>query len=469
MILDHIEPIELSDDDIRKFFNEMRSLRYLSVGLDYLYRQVAKIEGHVRSPIDPSVVTFSMGNDPNAHIPRDVRDLVAASFHWYAVSACNYIRMVGWIWKQVNPKAPGPLKYVEAVAHDLKTWRDKVGAHFAKHAGSYHDNDAEREASVIYAVAFLDDSFVAPPMTVRLRRSGKATSSQALRPWRLTKVHEELRKRYWPANEQPLDTDESASTHRVVIHPSAAKHAFDLYVKHYVKGDVKAWSIEHQVGLYDAAEKAFDDPSDSSHFARIYNALRGYWKVFRGTKGCWGLQRTFDELMKLPQTLRGRRLSQLQEDEWRSVWDCIYRLREIKPNKHGPSLTAISKFLHFWNPRLFVIFDSEAMDSWAFAHKWVRAQMPSENDVAHLHGDHLPKEKNLVRYLRVLRFASDLIKGNTHVMPFFVSTVRANAGDIEIPEDIASYEATAVEWCLLGLVELPPAGVTRGPEAGEST
>ena len=61
--------------------------------------------------------------------------------------------------------------------------------------------------------------------------------------------------------------------------------------------------------------------------------------------------------------------------------------------------------------------------------------------------------------LRLIRFGSELIQSNPHIRKAFAKSVKARAKDANIPADIETYEATAVEWCLLGLVELRPPGV----------
>ena len=65
----------------------------------------------------------------------------------------------------------------------------------------------------------------------------------------------------------------------------------------------------------------------------------------------------------------------------------------------------------------------------------------------------------LSRYLRVLAFASDFVKANGGILAEFARTVRELAGGTTVPGEIETCEATAVEWCLIGLAEMPPEGV----------
>lgn len=195
--LDYIENFTLSGENLAKYFNELNSLRYLSEGLSFLYKQVKKVEATVTKRIDPKIRVFSYGNDPRmAGIPRD---LIACSFHWYAVSVCNYALMIGWLRHNVDPNSPPPKDYINSFIPEVKAWRDKVAAHFAKADEDMRDTIAEKEASVFYPIGFDDDAFYAAPMKLTMTSKGKRITSDALQKWSLTKTHEQLLLRYWPA------------------------------------------------------------------------------------------------------------------------------------------------------------------------------------------------------------------------------------------------------------------------------
>jgi hypothetical protein len=128
-----------------------------------------------------------------------------------------------------------------------------------------------------------------------------------------------------------------------------------------------AWSIEHKLDLYVLADRAFGPlGSDSERyeaFAEVYRNLRGYWQVFRGAKERWECAPLFDVLRSLDGVARstGVSLSSLKV-AIQSVRAAVTALREIKRTKSGdfPIMTA-SKFLHFFNPRLFPIFDTQVI------------------------------------------------------------------------------------------------------------
>jgi hypothetical protein len=193
MILDHIDHLELAERDVQRRHNEIQTLQYLRIGLHYLYSQVSRVEQEILRRVGRCIRYVSYGNDPQlAWAPRD---WIACSFHWYAVSACNYVWLVGWLAQQVNASRSEPRKYADSIIPAIVRYRHKVGAHLAK-VFPKSDSVATMDASVI-PVTFDRDAFYAGAMTVTLRRQGQATESARFR-WSLTKSHEELTPRYWP-------------------------------------------------------------------------------------------------------------------------------------------------------------------------------------------------------------------------------------------------------------------------------
>ena len=55
-----------------------------------------------------------------------------------------------------------------------------------------------------------------------------------------------------------------------------------------------------------------------------------------------------------------------------------------------------------------------------------------------------------------------MVRDNPHVPQVFAEHVQSHAARETLPADLERYEAAAVEWLLLGLVELPPDGVATG-------
>ena len=87
MIIDYADILELPDEDTEQYFNELRSLEYLSTGLNFLNAQVQRIEAEVSGRVGKDKVVHMYGNAPALEgVPQD---LVACAFHWYSVTACQ--------------------------------------------------------------------------------------------------------------------------------------------------------------------------------------------------------------------------------------------------------------------------------------------------------------------------------------------------------------------------------------------
>lgn len=214
MILDHIEMLDFPDDKVKAYGNEFQSLRNLSQGLSLLYESTRRIEQKAKEQIkDGSVLEsmppevrksfegkdiryFSAGNDPSLAWLN--KGLLYCFFHWYSVSACNYVRLVGWLSQQEDAQRPKPREYVDSVIPGVLCFRDKIAAHFARAGYNEKDTEADRVASVLYQVGFKDGRFYAPIWKVTARRGGKESTSTNEGSWSITEIHEALCKRYKP-------------------------------------------------------------------------------------------------------------------------------------------------------------------------------------------------------------------------------------------------------------------------------
>lgn len=168
----------------------------------------------------------------------------------------------------------------------------------------------------------------------------------------------------------------------------------------------------------------------------------------------------------LPAELRNCRLSEFADPTSAmldQLWCAITTAGEIKQNKDGPSLVALTKFLHFWNPRLFVIADREVVWNWVLRHRWIWAQVELvcgeiEAVLSPAVRKHQYYSTELAKYLAVLVWGGRVLRDNPGVCEAFASYVRREAeGSVDL--DLREYEGAALEWLLLGLVELPPEGI----------
>lgn len=196
LVIDHIDNLQLSEDAAKKYFNELRSLCYLACGIWFLYDEILKIETQIAKGIPKNRRVFSFGNSPDLEgIPQD---LVACAFHWYAVTVCNYVKMIGWLVNGCDSKKA--TDYFKRVIPPVKLWRDKVGAHFARHSPK-DENAADLAKSVMFPISFEDDAFYAGSIRLAISRGGKKSVSRQDMRWSLTHTHRNLILRYWPSEQ----------------------------------------------------------------------------------------------------------------------------------------------------------------------------------------------------------------------------------------------------------------------------
>lgn len=207
--LDYIDEIRVHGDVFSEPANEYWALVSLRYGLNFLYRQAARCNEAIGQRLNPKVKCMVSGNDPIlAGVPQG---LLTCTFHWYAISACQYVKTVGAIaYRQANTR-PLPNDYVKAVIPNVLVFRDKVAAHFAWTMKHSCDNEADRKISIMPQLTFNDDSFYVGVWKVSTRTAGETTTSDEIRSWSITKVHARMCKRYWPT-EIPRDVDTESSS-----------------------------------------------------------------------------------------------------------------------------------------------------------------------------------------------------------------------------------------------------------------
>ena len=197
-ILDHIDNIVVPGDVFREAANEYWALFCLTKGLFCINNYVLSFEKSVIDRLKSKNMkeAFLSGNSPEFEgIPLDI---LTCFFHWYAVSACQYVKTIGAIASLQNNDRSLPPEYVKSVIPEVLTFRDKVAAHFAWTTKHSQDNEAERIASIMPPVSFSNDAFFVGMWTVSLSKNGKSTNSSTIKPWSITKIHRRLCERYWP-------------------------------------------------------------------------------------------------------------------------------------------------------------------------------------------------------------------------------------------------------------------------------
>jgi hypothetical protein len=198
ILSDKHDNFELSDEVLRKYEQEYQALGTLFTGLNWLYRNVSRIEGEVKRRLGPCVAyCYPLDNEP---LLKDMPILIVECFfHWYAVSVCNFVRLIGWIGYNEHKSLKKPNEYVKSVLPEVLLWRNKIAAHFAQtfSVDDQRDNQAERGFSVAPQIGYDEGTFkVASIIISKETNDGNTCSSDALKTWSLTKVHESLLSRY---------------------------------------------------------------------------------------------------------------------------------------------------------------------------------------------------------------------------------------------------------------------------------
>jgi hypothetical protein len=149
--------------------------------------------------------------------------------------------------------------------------------------------------------------------------------------------------------------------------------ALDAYAK-FAFAPERGWSIEDKVELYDASRRAFDPAVPQgealSAFRKIYEDLfrparAGGWGVGRNSSGpCWPAARTFETIKtEFPLFRWGGPITLLNfhtSGDHAALLSSLENLRGLKPVAKYPVMV-VSKFLHFYNPELFPIYDYEVI------------------------------------------------------------------------------------------------------------
>jgi hypothetical protein len=212
MLIDFQDKIELPDKLKNKYFNELQSLANLWQGMFIIYKIASDFDRMANEKINGGAVLDSMppevrksfegknirytssGNDP---VFNDIdKRLLYSLFQWYAVSACNYVLLVGYLIKQIKPDSQTPKQYVENVIPNLKWFRDKIGAHYSRASNDKRDNEADRIASVLYQIGFDNGKFQAPFWQVSISKNGRSIQDTNRGPWSITEIHKMLAERY---------------------------------------------------------------------------------------------------------------------------------------------------------------------------------------------------------------------------------------------------------------------------------
>ena len=167
------------------------ALARLAEGLFWVYRTVAELERQARTEAAQEDVLLAITGGILDNKPTG---LLSCAFQWYAVSACNYAQLVGWLITR-NPEAAKA--YMRKVLPRLSQYRNKVAAHFSL-ADPRRDNEADLAASVMTHVVYARGRLCAAALTPVVKAGATEIVASRDLSWSLTLAHERLMPRYWP-------------------------------------------------------------------------------------------------------------------------------------------------------------------------------------------------------------------------------------------------------------------------------
>jgi hypothetical protein len=209
LILDHIDHLEFNSKDADYLFDAQMTLGRLSQGLFWLYDSVAKIDRgvHIKALKENVKICISNG------VLQDIPSWLPCAFQWYAVSAYNYARLVGWLATRDKKYIKD---YVKRVMPRIAEYRHKIAAHFAI-TQPRGDSDADQIASIMTNIVYANQHLLAGALSEILTdEKGNEDIAKNKTSWSLTKSHLELIPRYWP--DGPLDAHQS-----IQISPGATR------------------------------------------------------------------------------------------------------------------------------------------------------------------------------------------------------------------------------------------------------
>jgi hypothetical protein len=209
VIIDYLVPTEIPAD-IGIF--ELSTLMSLEMGLNHIALTVWQKEAQLRSKDDTRMRTADLDTDS-----REAR-LLESQFHWFGVSLCNYVSLVGFltslnrgiVGREDLQNTHGRKRIVTACKaymdrvpeiRDVLRWRNKSADHFA--IANFRDED---KAVALDMAPLHPISLVARRYHVRQWDQGKSVPGARryeFPQWSITEVYERLARRYWPSFRWP--------------------------------------------------------------------------------------------------------------------------------------------------------------------------------------------------------------------------------------------------------------------------
>ena len=196
MIIDHIEKYEYLDDGSTLRYEARMALARLTAGMFGLHKETMKIELQARKKANKDDIVYAISGSILDNFPMAYLSCV---FQWYAVSACNYAQLVGWLETRDTKLAKS---YVKKAMPRLVSYRNKIAAHMSITAPYNEDNQADQASSLLTQVVYAKGRLCAGALAIKVQDGDEDVTVSKKLSWSLTEEHRQLSKRYWP-NGQP--------------------------------------------------------------------------------------------------------------------------------------------------------------------------------------------------------------------------------------------------------------------------
>ena len=214
------------------------------------------------------------------------------------------------------------------------------------------------------------------------------------------------------------------------------------------------WIISERAELYSIANVAFGDPPCFDDFDQIYTWLVKYWKI--GRNGIlWDAHKVFDTLVsECSISSRQTNISLMGGNSERSnaMAQAIHALSDVKRSLSGANLREYphmpaSKFLHFYNPSLYPIYDNDVI--WKFVLKGTFQREWAE--VCRQYGIVFTEGTNRFLYT-YFNWASEVMHAaDSDIMDTFADWFRVESGlDKNALPNLNRYYAACFEFILIG-------------------
>jgi hypothetical protein len=220
------------------------------------------------------------------------------------------------------------------------------------------------------------------------------------------------------------------------------------------------WPLSHKAEMYRLSSDAFAtaDSSDQNFeaFKEIYDKLRGYWQVFRNAQSYWSAKEIFDVLTKEFGHFSRQSdvtLASFGQSERESLVTALPRLAGLKQVKSGGyPFMPVAKFLHFFNPRLFPIYDTAVICNIVF--KAFKDDWSGFIEQERLKDDQgCPWLANYVLWAARLVKAGDQLLMNQFAT-WFGNRLSSKDPNAQLPADLDKYYAAAFEFVAIGAAHL---------------